>query len=344
MVARLAGIDIARLPVGVPSAALWEQILSAAWSSNRLPKLLEVARRDAPVNHPLDDAIREYWIRLSPALRVENGRFETPPPAWQVLEEHREQIERTLRGLCLIAARENGPDFRYRALGFLAGQRVVLTHESVMGQFQLPYATPGQTPGAGLKVWLAFADRHSAVPAVPVGESASGDVPVEGLVRAQVTRVENVGMTGVLALTLEVETEDEAAMPPSLPLAAEPPPDPVGRKVYVLGYPSLPESQTDDSAVTARIFGAASGVLRVQPGEIVSVDTPQATGKGLITHNCFTLDGNAGSPLVDLATGQVLGLHFGDKYDPGPRGLKAGQPYRCGPKFTSAPAHSTKEL
>ena len=314
-IARVAGIDLAGLAVTVPSVALWQQILSAAWSSNRLSALFEAAG--------LDEVVQEYWIRLSPALRVEDGRFETPPPEWQVLEEQREQIERTLRGLCVVTRQAGGPDFRHGATGFMAGQRVVLTHESMVDQF--PHSgTPGQTPGAGVDVWLAFADRHSNLPSLPADGSYSGDAPVEGLVRARVTGVTAVSDNGVVALTLEVAAEDEAAMPPPLPLAIEPPPNLVGRKVYALGYPSLSDDRVD-SSVKSRVFGVASDVLRVQPGEILSVDLTQATGVGLITHNCFTLKGNGGSPLVDLATGQVLGLHFAASYDPGPRGLKSGR-------------------
>lgn len=327
-IASRVGLRVADLDVTGPSVALWQQILSAAWSSNRLPALFEAAVPAAGTAAWLDGAVQEYWIRLSPALRVEDGRLQTPPPEWQVLEQHREQIERTLRGLCVVTRRESDPRFRYGATGFLAWQSVVLTHESMVEQFRPPSTagsgTPGQTQDAGVDVWLAFADQHSTVPSVPASESASGDTPIEGLVPARVTGVTLVGQNGVAALTLEVAPEDLAAMPLPLPMATVPPPDPVGRQVYVLGYPSLSDSRTDP-AVVARVFGEASDVLRVQPGEIVSVDLTQATDTGLITHNCFTLGGNGGSPLVDLATGQVLGLHFAATYDPGPHGLKSGR-------------------
>jgi hypothetical protein len=311
-IAHRAGIDIAYLSMGVPPATLWEQILSAAQSSHRLPDVLEIARREAP----LDDAIREYWIRLSPALRVEGGHFETPPPEWQVLEEHREQIERTLGGLCLITTRETSRDSRRFITGFLAGQRVVLTYESLIDRFTLPSA-PAEAPGVGVDVWLASADRHPTAPSVPDGYAQT-----EGLVRARVTRVETIE-GGVSALTLEVAAGDEAAMPPPLPMAAVPLPELVGRKVYLLGYPSLPDSRVDPAMIT-RIFGEASGVLRLQPGEIVDEDLNRATGSGMAAHNCFALPGNEGSPLVDLATGQVLSLHRTENYAPGPRGLVSG--------------------
>jgi hypothetical protein len=60
-IARVAGIDVAGLAVAVPSAALWQEILAAAWSSNRLPALFEAAGTAAW----LDEAVQDYWISLS---------------------------------------------------------------------------------------------------------------------------------------------------------------------------------------------------------------------------------------------------------------------------------------
>ena len=33
-----------------------------------------------------------------------------------------------------------------------------------------------------------------------------------------------------------------------------------------------------------------------------------------IEHDCSTLGGNSGSPVVDLETHQVIGLHFGGRF------------------------------
>jgi len=60
-IARVAGIDVAGLAVAVPSVALWQEILAAAWSSNRLPALFEAAGTAAW----LDEAVQDYWISLS---------------------------------------------------------------------------------------------------------------------------------------------------------------------------------------------------------------------------------------------------------------------------------------
>jgi V8-like Glu-specific endopeptidase len=59
-----------------------------------------------------------------------------------------------------------------------------------------------------------------------------------------------------------------------------------------------------------RIFADIYNVKRLQPGE-VSGDALDAFE---IFHDCSTLGGNSGSPVVDLETHQVLGLHFGGRF------------------------------
>ena len=51
-------------------------------------------------------------------------------------------------------------------------------------------------------------------------------------------------------------------------------------------------------------------VKRLQPGEI----SGEALADFEIHHDCSTLGGNSGSPVVDLETHQVLGLHFGGRF------------------------------
>jgi hypothetical protein len=55
-----------------------------------------------------------------------------------------------------------------------------------------------------------------------------------------------------------------------------------------------------------QIFGDVYGVKRLQPGMSGEVFADQR----IIRHDCSTLGGNSGSCVVDLLSGEVLGLHF----------------------------------
>jgi V8-like Glu-specific endopeptidase len=59
-----------------------------------------------------------------------------------------------------------------------------------------------------------------------------------------------------------------------------------------------------------RIFSEIYNVKRLQPGEI----SGETVKDFEIFHDCSTLGGNSGSPVIDLETHRVIGLHFGGRY------------------------------
>ena len=68
----------------------------------------------------------------------------------------------------------------------------------------------------------------------------------------------------------------------------------VGRAIYVLGN------------------GIESVGVRVQPGYIVSTTDKE----GFFNHDCQTVPGNMGAPVIDLASGRVIGVHWGGSFRP----------------------------
>jgi V8-like Glu-specific endopeptidase len=79
--------------------------------------------------------------------------------------------------------------------------------------------------------------------------------------------------------------------------------------VAVIGYPARADRETiPDQARMDRIYGGTYDVKRVAPGQIQSPSDRWAT------HDCTTLGGNSGSVVVDLTTGEAVGLHFAGLY------------------------------
>jgi len=74
-----------------------------------------------------------------------------------------------------------------------------------------------------------------------------------------------------------------------------------GQAICVVGYP-LQDPRNPPSFVSI-IFENRFGVKRAALGEITSCDDIR------FSHDCSTLGGNSGSPVVDLVTGQVCGVH-----------------------------------
>ncbi len=73
--------------------------------------------------------------------------------------------------------------------------------------------------------------------------------------------------------------------------------------VAAVGHPY--DDPVNNPLFTRSIFGNRWGVKRVAPGEIIAVNLP------ILGHDCSTLGGNSGSPLLSVKTAEVVGLHFG---------------------------------
>jgi endonuclease G len=81
----------------------------------------------------------------------------------------------------------------------------------------------------------------------------------------------------------------------------------------VIGYPLDPRN---DATEQDNLFDRTYGVKRLQPGQLHGRANTESFGKivSAAAHDCSTLGGNSGSEVVDLATGEVVALHFGGRY------------------------------
>ena len=91
-----------------------------------------------------------------------------------------------------------------------------------------------------------------------------------------------------------------SVVPPSLQLSKAS--SSMGKTVAVVGYPHR-DPDLPDQKLADEIFGNIYERKRIAPGFVMDdlfVD---------ITHDCTTLPGNSGSPVIDLETGEIVGLH-----------------------------------
>jgi V8-like Glu-specific endopeptidase len=99
-----------------------------------------------------------------------------------------------------------------------------------------------------------------------------------------------------------------------LTLGVEQPEALIDREIVVVGYPS--RDLRNDAEVQDRIFARTFHVKRVQPGKLRGRSTIRSFESDVpaIEHDASTLAGNSGSAVIDVATFQVVGLHFGGRY------------------------------
>jgi endonuclease G len=79
------------------------------------------------------------------------------------------------------------------------------------------------------------------------------------------------------------------------------------KNVAVIGYPAY-DSRIPDTDLMERIYGRTYNKKRLAPGGVTRVEQLS------LLHDCTTLGGNSGSAVVDLDSGEALGLHFSGKF------------------------------
>ncbi len=85
-------------------------------------------------------------------------------------------------------------------------------------------------------------------------------------------------------------------------------------EIAVIGYPAF--DPRNDQDVQLKLFDRRFSVKQLQPGLLRERQQAESFGKIVEapTHDCSTLGGNSGSAVIHIASGAVLGLHFGGEY------------------------------
>lgn len=87
--------------------------------------------------------------------------------------------------------------------------------------------------------------------------------------------------------------------------------------VAVVGYPAR-DSLRNDPTLMERYFTGIYDVKRFSPGYLMAAEGPQ-----ILRHDCTTLGGNSGSPVISLCSGKVVGLHFAGRFGIGNSAVRA---------------------
>jgi pimeloyl-ACP methyl ester carboxylesterase len=233
-----------------------------------------------------------------PVARVRHDLWEPLPGMWSHLDD--DPTRARLRPVLRAVGRINVPRIPtrpYAGTGFLVGRGLLLTNRHVAHLFC-----------QGLRTELRFEPADSGAEIDFVREY---DVAIEPSTSFRVVGVRWIHPWWDAAL---VQIEGDLADRTPLVLQAEPPGDLAGRDVVVIGYPA--RDARNDLVVQDRVFQSIYQVKRFQPGRVRGAGRALSGGHevDVLVHDASTLGGNSGSAVVDLATGGVLGLHFGGEY------------------------------
>ncbi len=101
-----------------------------------------------------------------------------------------------------------------------------------------------------------------------------------------------------IAFLLLEESDADHIKPIPLSLSTQ-----VDDDVATIGYPAADDSYADRDLLR-RFFGDVYDRKRLAPGQLTAV------AADYLKHDCSTLGGNSGSPVVNLKTGEAVGLHY----------------------------------
>ena len=109
------------------------------------------------------------------------------------------------------------------------------------------------------------------------------------------------GRPDLAVLAVDAGGETPAPVPLADADAAE------GDLIAAVGYPAA-DGRRNPGPDMLRIFAGVFDVKRFAPGYVTVAD-PRLLG-----HDCTTLGGNSGSPVIDLKKAAAVGLHFGGRF------------------------------
>jgi hypothetical protein len=241
-----------------------------------------------------------------PAMVLQDGAFGDPPAPWaDILGPFRQSIRTTAMSVGRIGV-PGLPQLPYAGTGFVVAEHAVMTNCHVARVFSQRGPDGGWSLQPGLEANLDLLEDPDARPA---DAASPPSVRIEGV----------IGIHPALDLAL-LRVTDGLAKP--LPIMSRDPGPLEGRNVYVLGYPA--PDYRNDAATLRAIFGDRYFVKRLLPGAAMAPPAdaiirmePCSSGAepdDVIFYDCSTTGGVSGSPVVDVDSNQVIGLHFAGKY------------------------------
>ena len=238
-------------------------------------------------------AALERVIRIArPAIEISDGKLvlDSDIGEWsEVLRTRRDVIERAARGVARIHTTDAA--FPWVGTAFAISRRTAITAD-----FNADLIASKLRDGSGQAA---------------TGASLNFDPDSTSAFSVRISGVRKVHpYWGFSFLDLDDDIEANRI----LPIASKiPESDLINIKVCVIGFPAA--DVRNDPEAMLRIFNGKFNIMRAMPGKLLSYSRESNNEDSLsLVHDASTTGGTAGAPLIDLATGAVVGIHRNGKH------------------------------
>ncbi|XXY50215.1 trypsin-like peptidase domain-containing protein [Sorangium sp. So ce269] len=281
-------------PSGAPVHEVHEVHREGAPADSPSPRdtLLAKVREGEPIDRRELGALEAMVRDDRPVCEIQDDTFPEMDGPWRDVEACRAAVELAIQCVGRVDLAGH-PSLAYGGTGFLVGPRTLATNRHVAELFaQGRGARLTFTPG--LRASLDLKHEHARA------SSMSFDI-LEPLLLHPYWDV----------ALMRVRAVDE---PPFLRLLGQAPASLDGRPVAVVGYPML--DPRNDLERQRTLFRSIFGCKRLAPGTLMGRERIRSYAHDVeaVTHDASTLGGNSGSVVLDLETGQAIGIHFAGIY------------------------------
>ena len=235
--------------------------------------------------------------KYRPVVDIVADNFNRPPSPWTYLGsgEAKNNLLAAIPSIGRVEVPEH-PRFPYVGTGFVVGRDLLMTNRHVAEIF---------ASGLGLQN-LRFLGIQKA------GIDFAQEVKPRAPVFLSVKKILLIHPHWDMALLRVKGLEPDH---PVLRLGVANPQDLAERDIVIIGYPA--QDPRNDFNLQNQIFRGIFDVKRLQPGKLKKREliTDNFNNRVYtVTHDASTLGGNSGSTVIDVKSGEVVGLHFGGIY------------------------------
>ena len=289
----LANLDIEAVATESAAAGADDTILLESVGSG-----LEAVQKNREIRVDEQFALEAIVMpRFRPVVDIVGDNFARPPEPWKHLGsgKAKRNLVAALPSIGRIELPDH-PSIPFGGTGFVVGEGLIMTNRHVAELFATGVGVQG----------LNF------IPNSKAGVDFGQEVTPRDSLFVTVNKIVMMHPHWDMAL-LQVSGLGAAQSP--LVLSTTPPEKLLDRDIAVVGYPA--QDRRNDFELQMKIFNKTFDVKRLQPGKIrkrEKITDHFQNSVFTVTHDASTLGGNSGSAVIDVQTGQVVGLHFGGRY------------------------------